>query len=319
MDSKNLLPGPIVLAKEAWELFRSKAATLYAVYIAGLLLSLGLLILGGLALFFGGAGVFAFLTAMHRFALFPVLLLVLLGVLLIAALFVAATWYQGALLVVLFSKKDKLSFGESFGTAWKIIGALVVTEIIWVLIIFGSYFVFLIPAIIFGVWFSLSRLVVVGEGKKGFAALLTSREYIRGRFWQYFWRVIAVYLPLIVLSIIIGFARNNSYTLTLRGLLNVASFLATPFYLTYSFVLYEHLKKLRGAVKPDEAKGTKIATIVVPVIGYLIFLLIVGSLITFLASIPKHAQEKHNTRPYQQQQAPTGTHRLPQRLPLNET
>lgn len=318
MEQRQTLPGPVDLAVEAWELFKAKAATLYAVYIAGILLSLGLLILGGLALFFGGAGVFAFLSATHSFTLYPVLLLIVLGIILVVALFVGVTWYQGALLVVLFSKKDKVSFGEAFGTAWKLIGALVLTEIIWALVMFGSYFVFLIPAIIFGVWFSLSRFVIVGEGKKGFAALLTSREYIRGRFFPYFWRMIAIYLPLLVLSIVIEFARNNAYTMTLRGLLNVVSFLAGPFYLTYSFVLYEHLKKLRGAVKPENAKGSKLAALIVAVIGYIIFLLVAGSLIALLAASPKPTKGE-NTTPYHQQLTPTGTQRLPQRIPLNET
>lgn len=318
MEPQQPLPGPIDLAKEAWELFKGKAATLYAVYIAGLLLSFGLLILGGLALFFGGAGTFAYLSATHKFALFPVILLIALGLLLVAALFVASSWYQGAQIVVLFNKKDKVSFGESFGSAWHLIGALVMTELLWVVLLFGMYFAFLIPAMIFGVWFSLSRFVVVGEGKKGFAALLTSREYIRDRFFPYFGRLIAVYLPLILLSIIIGLARNNSYTLMLRGLVNVASFLAGPFYLTYSFVLYQHLKKLQSPVSLENAKGSKVAAIVVSVIGYALLAFLIFSLISVFSLFFKNTS-KQPSHPYQQQLTPTGTNKLPPRLPASET
>src|SRR3989338_8444904 len=55
-------------------------------------------------------------------------------------------------------------------------------------LIFGAYIPFIIPGIIFSVWFSLAGILVVMENEKWTWAIFKSREYIRGYFWPFIGR-----------------------------------------------------------------------------------------------------------------------------------
>jgi hypothetical protein len=48
---------------------------------------------------------------------------------------------------------------------------------------------FVIPGLIFFVWFSFAQIIVILEGARGVAALTQSRELIRGQFWSIFRRL----------------------------------------------------------------------------------------------------------------------------------
>ena len=65
----------------------------------------------------------------------------------------------------------------------------------------GAYALFIIPGIIFQVWFSLSVIVLIAEGRSGTEALLASREYVRGHDWAVFSRIgFLVFFALLISS-----------------------------------------------------------------------------------------------------------------------
>ncbi len=108
---------------------------------------------------------------------------------------------------------------------------------LWVSILFAAavtagFVFFIIPGIVFLVWFAFSVFVVAGGEAKGLAALLESRRQVKGRWWMVFWRLLAVW----AVSFFFGL-------IPLLG--SVLSLLFTPFMAAYVYVLYVELKRSR--------------------------------------------------------------------------
>jgi len=109
---------------------------------------------------------------------------------------------------------------------------------------------------------------------------------VSGNWWKVFWRILAIWVISFLihlcfafpLTFLVGAGKNISKIVEW-----VISFFFAPFALTYFFLLYEDLKKLKGEI-PFEApkRGTKIGYILIGVLG---FLLIPGLLSIVLTSL----------------------------------
>lgn len=111
--------------------------------------------------------------------------------------------------------------------------ALLVGITVWI----GSL-AFIIPGIIFGVWYCFSMIVFIDEGLKGTAALSRSKELVSGYWWGVFGRMalmfIAIFIPLIILNLVTF------------GIAGILSFVVFPFIVAFQFLLYEDLKRIKS-------------------------------------------------------------------------
>lgn len=110
--------------------------------------------------------------------LFIIILIFILGVLGI----ILSIWSGVALFYAV--ANETLKMKEAFQKARE----RKITSFIWIgllttLVEFGGFILGIIPGIIFAIWFIISQFVFIVEGKKGFSALLRSKEYISGR-WK---------------------------------------------------------------------------------------------------------------------------------------
>ena len=71
-----------------------------------------------------------------------------------------------------------------------------------ILVIIGGTLLFIVPGIIFTVWFMFTSYAVMFEGFRGRAALAESKRLVDGRFWSVAWRIS---LPLMVFSLATSF------------------------------------------------------------------------------------------------------------------
>jgi hypothetical protein len=129
------------------------------------------------------------------------------------------------------------------------------------LIIIGGFFLFIIPGIIFSIWFGYAAVINIIEEKnnKGRLALLESRDLVRGRLWATFWRqfappIIFVILGLIISAIIVG----PLYMLSLLGNLDPIMFfmylytfiilVLSPLFVAFEIILYCSLKETKKSI-----------------------------------------------------------------------
>lgn len=276
VEKKKGLLSPIELAKSAYEIYRVRFWTMAGI----LLISTGIAIAG--LIVFAIAGVAGFFLTGAKFTGPTIGTLGLLGILMIIAIVAFSTLVSGAYLIALRDWKET-GAKKALTEAKKYILPLFLTTFLQGFLIFGGYFLLLVPAIIFSVWFSFATYIVVVEGRSGLAALHTSREYVRGRFWGILGRTIAVYIPEWILWIVLSSVLEKSG----QGILSfvqIARLLLVPFYMMYMFRLYENVKETAHKVTLPVPRGNKIVYFLYPLLGYLV---LAGVVIGLISIAPK--------------------------------
>lgn len=126
-----------------------------------------------------------------------------------------------------------IKMGESEKEVFKIgyqkIGRFLLISLVIGLIILGGILLLIIPAIIFGVWYSFSTFLILDKGMKIGTALKTSKAMVKGKFWEISGRFFVFGLVSFVVSLLL--------TAIPYGGPLVVSFVAPlfmlPFYLLY--------------------------------------------------------------------------------------
>jgi hypothetical protein len=258
------LPNPIDLAKEAWLIYKARFWAVVGVYVLGYLgiiaVLIATLVLGGVAFFALGA----------KFQLNIFIVEIILGLLAIVSMTVLGTWISGSVISSIAHWQKKVGAKESYRITKPFIIPLLLTSVLSGLIVFGSVFIFIVPALIFGVWFSFAQYSVLLDKRSGLEALHASREYVRGRFWKVIWLMIAVHLPEIVLGMTIATGVKNENGGGLSGIFQLVSLLAIPFYQMYTYTLYKHLKKTTESSATVIPQSSKLLYLIVPAVGYIL-------------------------------------------------
>ena len=109
-----------------------------------------------------------------------------------AASMVFAVWVAIALARTMFDCLSaqptdwKQTFSASSGLIWPaILASFLVT-----LSVLGGTLLFIIPGIIFAVWYNFTFYAVVLEGSKGLNAMRASKSLVVGRWWSIAWRLL---------------------------------------------------------------------------------------------------------------------------------
>jgi hypothetical protein len=141
-------------------------------------------------------------------------------------------------------------------------GKGVILPLAWVsfltgLIVCGGYILLIVPGIIFSIWFFFAQFVLVKEDVRGMEALLKSREYVRGQ-----WFDVAIRLLLIWgLSVIVG-------AIPLAGPL--LSIVFIPYVVIFHYLIYRDLRQCKGDVPYSCGTGDKLLWPGVALIGLVI-------------------------------------------------
>ncbi len=102
--------------------------------------------------------------------------------------------------------------------------------------ILAGFILFVVPGIIFSVWFIFSTYMFVFEGKRGGAALSASRQLVKGYWWPVFGRYFLLMLLSMVISLIpiLGDPINFLFIV--------------PFCAIFGYFIYQDLKRAKSIV-----------------------------------------------------------------------
>ncbi len=282
------LPKPTALLSEAWKLYKSRFKTFLGVVI--------LPVLFVLLVFKIYEMLFEYYYDISVGSRIVFLLVLILGMAFVQF------WSQIALIFAIKDDED-IGIKESYRRGWRKIGSFVWVSILTMFIVIGSGVFFVILGIIFAVWFAFTFFIVAGEDLKGMDAVLKSREYVRGYWWQVFWRFLFLYVIMVggmlvvfgvgllakfVVSLVMFPAEESMLGKFIASLTSLASnfvFSAViPLAMSYLFVTYRHLKKVKSGLELKPSAKEKKLFIAVGALGGLVMVLIVGgSLFTFSA------------------------------------
>ncbi|HEX5772811.1 MAG TPA: hypothetical protein VFY07_00700 [Geomobilimonas sp.] len=234
-------------------MFQRRCGTLIALYLltmvafmAPLGVTLGLVMVAGMA----KGGVALVLTG---------------GVGLLAGLYLGFRCFGGFLYGV---ADDQLGLRDALARGHGIVLPLMWVGCLTGFVIGGGFMLFVLPGIIFMVWFFFAQFILVDEDVHGMDALLKSREYVRGEWFNVALRL----LPVWVASVLIGM-------IPLVGpILGVIFF---PFAMIYHYLLYRDLRGMKGEVLFSCGTADKLAWPGVALAGYVIVPLALVSFVGF--------------------------------------
>lgn len=275
------LPNITELTKKAWALYRWRYK--HFLIIGFIFFLIELLLYGISSLLVGGSFFINLLQSgaieSNPIAYFVLIFIVIMAMAIVSSLIIGIffAWLQGTVVDVLQSAGPKISLVSAMRRTLKL-----TFPIWWVVILSGFFtagaaFLLIIPGIIFSVWFSLAFFLPVTENVRGWQALLKSKEYVRGLWLPVFTSQIAFCLmfgaAVGLISLILGLLLPDNVSAVIEGIIYG---LFIPFALTYYYVIYQEIKKLKGdKVEIPKKKG---GLIVAAICGWLIIPLIFVSL-----------------------------------------
>ena len=278
------LLGVVALLKKSWYFWRANFRLLAGVIVPVLILQ----VLG------------------ITFVFFPVILSSTLSFLGSIATVVVSLWTAVALLFAIRDAEQGITAKEALKKGWKRIPAYWWISILLVAISIGGFLLFIIPGIIFWIWFSFAIYVLVDEDKRGMNALFRSKQLVAGYWWKIFGRyitlsltIVIVIIPVTIIAVGIGLggflwevaqngfdATGENKIPTLLGglvqlLMTVFQWFISMFSAVFGFMLYRDLKRVKGNPEfTPPATRTKIKLISVGLFGIIAFVLIlVGILV----------------------------------------
>ncbi len=161
--------------------------------------------------------------------------------------------------------EPKVGIKQVIPTFWPVVWTIILSAIA----ILCGFILFIIPGIIFSIWFSFSIYATLFDGQKGGAALKASKHLVQGRWFAVLWRLVA---PAFVFGIVllvlqftitaVGGFFGYSETSVFGSISNVIVFLLSvvlsvftiPLSTGASIILYSELKKTAGTVSTSSDK-----------------------------------------------------------------
>lgn len=242
------------LFRQSWELYQKRFAPLALLY---LLTILAFVIPALVAV---GLGFFTTLLAGGVAFFITVSLGVLVGI-------VGSLWCYGGFLSALLD--DTLRLEDALRRGKGLILPLAWIFLLSGFLVTGGYLLLIIPGVIFTVWFSLAQFIMPDENVRGLAALLKSREYVRG-----YWLEVALRLFLVwVVSGIVG-------AIPLFG--PILALLFFPYLMIFHCLIYRDLRALKGDLPDSHGTKSKLLWPGVALVGWILvpalLILLFGSL-----------------------------------------
>lgn len=275
--AEDTLKGPFVLLQEAWNVYKRNAGT----YIVLILLSIAFSFAGILVGLLAGVITYTATQEMVTAALVGMLI----G---IPVLMYLTYWVQASLLkaTVTDSEGGKTSVAEAFNGSRNLVLPLFVLGLISGFITLGGFALLVIPGIILTIWFSMSSYILFKEGKKGFEALLTSREYVRGMAGTVFIYLFIFAILGYALQSIPTFFFNQADAEFAGSLFSmVMSFIIGPLGMLYSVGIYNELRRIKGEFSVTVTSLDKAKYLAVGFIGTFLFLFVLANLVNVFAGL----------------------------------
>lgn len=208
----------------------------------------------------------------------------------------------------------KIHINDLYKNAFKKFWSILFVALITGLVFLASTSLFLIPVVIASVYLVFVMYTLVLENKKGYDALVSSFNYVRGNWWKVFGRVVCLSVISMSFMAFVLFAFIGIYTMmsgstdflyvlsgdsdsSFRLIYNlvvkiIISGLITPITTLYIYQIYKYLKNNSTVSSGEEKKtarywfvGLSIAGIILPIIIAICF---------FIISIYEHNTTRQN-------------------------
>ena len=199
---------------------------------------------------------------------------------------VVVTWSNLAL-IISFIAPEHISVANAYKKGGKKILSYVWISFLVGIIVLGGLPFLIVPAVVFATWFAFAIYILVAEENvKGMNALLKSREYVRGYWWNVFGRlflfslivagigaVLQLFFSILVGATIFlpGPVSQILFYIFLAVFMIINVFVLGPIAFIYPFLVYKNLKQVKGGeVIVPSPKKQKTILILMSIVGVLV-------------------------------------------------
>jgi len=269
-----VLPGATKIFGQAWTIYKQRFGVLLGVTVIPMLI---VAVVAAIFMFSGLLGGSLFspkvsgdISGISSVIFSLMAVMIPLMVALSIVVLVIQIWAQTALLYAIKDSQEKIGIFKSYKNGWfKILPYLWLSLLVG-FVVNGGTLLLIVPGIIFSIWFSLSGFVLISEDIGGMNAMLKSREYIRGKWWNTLWKFIFIWIVVLLISLIpaVILVLLKNYIAMVVGEIIIGILLA-PLMITYTFLVYSNLRAFKGNVTVTASKGRKAWFIVVAILGIL--------------------------------------------------
>lgn len=181
--------------------------------------------------------------------------------------------YAALLYVITHPAQTTPAVGDAYANGKKRLGSIIWILFLTSLLSVGGAFFFLVPGIIFSIWFSLAVFVFAVEGHQGIGALMKSREYVRGHWWAVLGRVVLLSVGIGILVSLPQQLLISAKIPLLASLYNfIVSIFVTPFAMVGTYTLYRHLRGDRDPATVVPSTKDKRTVYTFAILGWIIAL-----------------------------------------------
>ncbi len=220
---------------ETWEQYKKRAFSV----IGLMLVSFGIILVAGVAFILIGTLVYgtSFIKGSTVFQGNDIDTLINMGFSLAIPVFFLCIWNYAAVIALIMD--ENLRFSTALKKGWQYF-----LPFCWVCLLLAAVFAigfsfFIIPVILFFIWFIFSPFILFDKQVSGIDALIISREYVRGYGFNIFIKLSAILcLSCLVLAIAVLFPVLGQFLY----------YVCTPFVLLYLAEIYKELKKVNSEV-----------------------------------------------------------------------
>lgn len=196
--------------------------------------------------------------------------LILLAVIIAGMIF--TIWVAAAFTKTLYACancQEPVAWKETMANSSHLIWPIIFTSALVALIVLGGTILFIIPGIIFTIWYIFISYVIILEGKTGLSALRASKELVVGRWWSIVWRLFvsglifgisaAIVISLLDKGLQLIFPNSGLYYLLLSALSSaLINTVITPLTTAAGLILYSSAKQnpvlQTTAITPEQPK-----------------------------------------------------------------
>lgn len=277
--SNGKLPSAFAILKDSFLVFKSKfwGFLLLALVPVILAMILGIVMTGGamaltLASFGGGIGG-------------RILVMILVAVIIMILFTIIQLWSQAVLIFATKAAYENIGFKGILKKGWKSIKSFLCISALMSLIVATGGVLFIVPGILFVIWYVFSVYVFAEEGLRGLSALARSKEYVKGRWWGVFGRWIFIIAFVVLVSFVGGLISGLIDIAWVSLLINflIAIFVG-PLILIYNYITYKRLKELKTITTAPNVKFEKMFVRIGIIV---LLLLIIGSLVFTFVLVKK--------------------------------
>ena len=156
---------------------------------------------------------------------------------------VIANIFMGIALILALSNHSltvKEAYSESTSFFWRYLGLSILTSIVITI----GFILFIIPGVILSVWFTFAVFILVLERTKIIEAMKISREYVKGKWWGVFGRLVAGSLmAFLLLAILFAIVRFLGMDILVENIIvTFISMLIAPIAFAYMYLMYQDVK-----------------------------------------------------------------------------